>query len=62
MARPKNPSAKITIEIQASEKLVGYLDALRKMEGFGESRQEIVKNFVWGGINKLLLEKRLKQK
>lgn len=32
------------------------------MEGFGESRQEIVKNFVWAGINKLLLEKRLKQK
>jgi hypothetical protein len=62
MGRPKNPTAKITIEVQASPKLIGYLDVLRKMEGFGESRQEIVKNFVWAGINRLLLEKRLKQK
>ena len=62
MARPKNPTAKITVELQASAKLIAYLDALRKMEGFGESRQDIVKNFVWAGINKLLLEKRLKQK
>jgi hypothetical protein len=62
MARPKNPTTKITVELQASAKLIAYLDALRKMEGFGESRQDIVKNFVWAGINKLLLEKRLKQK
>lgn len=62
MARPKNPQEKITIELQASPKLVGYLDQLKKMEGFGESRQEIVKTFVWAEINKLLLEKRLKQK
>ncbi len=62
MARPKNSTAKITVELQASAKLIAYLDALRKMEGFGESRQDIVKNFVWAGINKLLLEKRLKQK
>jgi hypothetical protein len=62
VARPKNPTARITVELQASPKLIAYLDALREMEGFGESRQEIVKNFVWAGINKLLLEKRLKQK
>jgi len=32
------------------------------MEGFGDTRQEIVKRFVWDGINRLLAEKRLKQK
>jgi hypothetical protein len=62
MARPKNPTAKITVELQASPKIIAYLDSLRKMGGFGESRQDIVKNFVWAGINNLLLEKRLKQK
>ena len=62
MGRPKNEQAKVTVELQATRKLVAYLDELRKMEGFGESRQEIVKNFVWAAINKLILEKRLKQR
>ena len=62
MGRPKNEQGKITIEIQVTSKLVEYLDELKSMEGFGESRQEIVKNFVWTAVNKLILEKRLEQR
>jgi hypothetical protein len=62
MGRPQNLHKKATIEIQASPKLVAYLDQLMQMEGFGETRPEIVKKFVWDGINQLLLDKRVKQK
>jgi hypothetical protein len=62
MGRPSNLHRKATIEIQASPKLIKYLNQLMDMEGFGETRPEIVKKFVWDGINQLLLEKRIKQK
>jgi hypothetical protein len=62
MGRPRDPQPKQTFEIQASPKLLVYLEQIRKMEGFGDTRQEIVKRFVWDGINRLLAEKRLKQK
>jgi hypothetical protein len=62
MARPKNEEDKITTELQLSVKLVEYLDELKEKQGFGETRQEIIKNFVWDRINRLILEKRLKEK
>jgi hypothetical protein len=62
MGRPKNNEKKVTIEIQASPKMIAYLDQIRKMEEFGETRQEIVKRFVWDGIRNLLPERRLKPK
>jgi hypothetical protein len=62
MGRPRDPQPKRTIEVQASPKLLSYLEQIRRMEGFGETRQEVVKRFVWDGINKLLAEKRLRQK
>jgi hypothetical protein len=62
MARPRNEEDKITVELQLSVKLVGYLDELKDKQGFGETRQEILKNFAWESINKLILEKRLKEK
>jgi hypothetical protein len=60
--RPKNDQDRIAVEMQASPKLVAFLDEIKAMEGFGDTRPEIVKRFVWDGINKLLLEKRLKPK
>jgi hypothetical protein len=62
MGRPKGEQAKITIELQATRKLVAYLDELKRIEGFGESRQEIVKSLVWAAIGRLILDKRLKQR
>jgi hypothetical protein len=61
MARPKDPHRKRTIEIQASPKMIAYLDQVKAMEGFGDTRPEIVKRFVWDGIFKLLAEKLLKK-
>jgi hypothetical protein len=62
MGRPASPHPKKTIEVQASPKLVAYLNDVLKMEGYGDSRPEIVKRFVWDGINKLLAEKLLKKR
>lgn len=62
MGRPKGSERKTTVEIQASRKLLGYLDAIVKMEEFGETRPEVVKRFVWDGINRLLPERRLRPK
>jgi hypothetical protein len=62
MGRPKNEEDKITVELQLPAKLVGYLDELKEKQGFGETRQEIIKNFAWDRINQLILEKRLKEK
>jgi hypothetical protein len=62
MGRPRNQHPKKTVELQASPKLLAYLNELLRMEGFGDTRPEIVKRLVWDGINKLLAEKRLKQR
>jgi len=58
--RPKNAHDSVTIEVTASPKLVAYLDDLKKQEGFGNSRAEITRNFVWKEINRLLEVNRLK--
>lgn len=60
MARPRNPEASVTIEIQVSPKLLAYLDRLKEAEGFGSSRPEIIRNFVWKEVNRLIEVGRLK--
>lgn len=62
MSRPENTQKKITVEIQATPKLLAYLEDLRKIEGYGETRQEIVKGLVWDAINLLLRDKQLKRR
>ncbi|MCK4815524.1 hypothetical protein KA005_07125 [bacterium] len=52
--RPKNRYKSVTVTITATPKLVQYLDDLIKEEGFGNSRAEIAKNFVWKEINRLI--------
>jgi hypothetical protein len=50
----------MTIEVAASPKLVQYLDELVRDEGFGNSRPEIVRAFVWKEVNRLIEAGRLK--
>lgn len=50
----------ITIDVQVSEKLLAYVDQLVKLEGFGNSRDAVVRNFLWWGVNKQLEAGRLK--
>ncbi len=52
--RPKNLHKSVTVTITATPKLAQYLDDLIKEEGFGNSRAEIAKNFVWKEINRLI--------
>ena len=62
MARPRNSEASIPVEIALSPKLIEYLDALKELEGFGSSRAEIIRNFVWKEVNRLLEVGRLTSK
>jgi hypothetical protein len=60
--RPPKEEATKRVEVQASPKLLAYLDDLIGMEGFGDSRPEIVRRFAWDRINELIKDGRLKQK
>ena len=54
VGRPRNRHKTITVAITVTTKLVQYLDDLINEEGFGNSRAEIAKNFVWKEINRLI--------
>lgn len=54
LGRPKNRFKSVTVTITATPKLFQYLDDLIEEEGFGNSRAEIAKNFVWKEINRLI--------
>ena len=60
MGRPRKAHDTITIEIQASPKLVEYLDELVRAEGFGSTRPAVMLHFVWNEVNKLIVDNRLK--
>lgn len=62
MARPKNIQASVTIELIVTPKLVAYLDELKEAEGYGVTRSEIIRNFVWKEVNRLIETGRLKSK
>jgi hypothetical protein len=62
MGRPPKTEPTIRIEVQASPKLIAYLDELQKLEGFGDSRPDIVRRFAWDRINELIKDGRLVQK
>lgn len=58
--RPKNHRDPVTIEFAASPKLADCLDTLKANEGYGNSRAEIARNFVWKEVNRLIEVERLK--
>lgn len=60
MGRPKNTHETIPVEFAASAKLIHYLDELQREEGFGSSRAEIARTFVWKEVNRLIETGRLK--
>lgn len=47
------------IQVQVSPKLLEKLKELREMEGFGETYEEIIRNFTWLEINRLIAVRRL---
>jgi hypothetical protein len=61
MARPKNPEETIIVEVGLSPKAVKYLDTLKAKDGFGASRAEIIRKFVWDSINHLIEVRRLSE-
>lgn len=60
MARPRNQEASAIVEVAMTPKLVQCLDALKDLEGYGNSRAEIIRNFVWKEVNRLIEVGRLK--
>ena len=52
--RPKNRHKSVAVTITVTPKLIQYLDDLVDEEGFGNSRAEVAKNFVWTEINRLI--------
>jgi hypothetical protein len=60
MSRQEKARESNAIEFTATPKLLGYLDDLIKQEGFGTTRAEIARNFVWKEVNRLLESNHLK--
>lgn len=54
MPRPRKAETPVLVEIGFSPKTIRYLDILKEKEGFGSSRPEIVRNFVWKEIERLI--------
>jgi len=61
MARPRNPEPTVLLEVGFTPKAVKYLDLLKEKDGFGTSRADIIRSFVWKEINRLIEVKRLDQ-
>ena len=59
--RPKNKEEHPAVEITVSPKLLRYIDILREKEGFGNSRQDVIRGFVWERVNDLIRDGRLKE-
>jgi hypothetical protein len=51
-----------TLELSIPQRLALYLDDLVLLQGFGGSRQEIIRNFVWKEVNRLIEAERLDQR
>jgi len=62
MAGQRKTQDSDSVEFAAPPKLVAYLNDLVEQEGFGTTRAEIARNFVWKEINRLIESNRLKQR
>lgn len=61
--RPKNQHEAVPpVAITCTPKLVAYLDDLVREEGYGNSRAEVVRGFVWRGIEDLIGKRVLKRR
>lgn len=59
MGRPKNAESTVLVEVGFTPKAIKYLDLLKEKDGFGNSRSEIIRNFVWKELHRLIEMKRL---
>lgn len=50
---------KPTIEVTISPKLLGFLQAIARLEGFGDTTEEVAARFMWDGVNRLLEQRRI---
>jgi len=62
VGRPKGEKKTKAVPVNATPKLLAYLDELVDMEGFGNSRAEVARNFVWKEVNQLIADGRLKSR
>lgn len=58
--RPAKTKPTKAVPISATPKLLQYLDDLVAMEGYGTSRAEVARSFVWREVNRLIEVGRLK--
>jgi hypothetical protein len=48
-----------SVPVALSPRCIAYLDQLVAMEGFGSNREEVIRRFVWDGVNHLIAMRRL---
>jgi hypothetical protein len=60
--RPKNAQPSVKIELRVEPRLSEYLDDLLELQGFGKTRQDIISNFAWDRVNRLIETGRLTQR
>lgn len=60
--RPRATKGTKAVPVNATPKMLEYLDEIVAMEGYGSSRAEVARNFVWREINRLLEVGRLQSK
>lgn len=54
MGRPRSIVQNEKIDMMMPSTLLGYLDRLVELEGFGENRSAVIRNFCWKEINRLI--------
>jgi hypothetical protein len=62
MGRPRNTELSTPLEVAMPQKLLDYLDSLHTKGGFGSSRADIVRNFTWKEVNRLIEVGRLNER
>lgn len=60
MPEKTGPKKDTRIEVWVTSKLAAYLDALIELEGYGNSRPEVVRRLTWQVVNELRRDKFLK--
>lgn len=45
-----------------SERMAEYIEELIELDGFGDTRQEVIRRFIDSEVNRLIADKRLKQR
>lgn len=60
--RPPKDEPSVAIPVTVPPRLAQYLDDLIEIQGYGETRPEIMRRFVWDAVNELIAKGRLRQR